>query len=165
MKRLLSVAVSILLAGFTSLAFAQDNSAAGGSTANAPASDSSSTGTTAAPAIPTHPGKVVAKRIQNQRKRIREGVKSKKLTKDEAKDLMAKVKAVATQLKADAVQNKQAGVKKITDDQYNQLKQMLDDNSKAILDDKNDGEGDANAAPAADAPSTESAPASTSTNQ
>jgi hypothetical protein len=157
MKRLVSVVVSVLLAGLTSFAFAQGNTGAGSATNTAPAASS-------APAIPKYPGKVIEKRIQNQRKRIRAGVKSKKLTADEAKDLSSKVDAVRDQLKADAAQNKQSGVKRITDDQYNQLKQMLDDNSKAIHDDKNDGETDANASPAAGSPSTETAP-TTATNQ
>lgn len=166
MKRLLPLVVSILLAGFTGLVFAQDNTATGDSTPVA----------SSAPAVPEHPGKVIAERIKNQYKRIRAGVKSNKLTKDEAKDLRSKVDAVRAQLKADATEDKQSGEKKITADQYSQLKQMLDDNSKAIHDEKNDGETDANAAPAAGsssadaapstaaAPSTE-APAAAATNQ
>jgi len=161
MKRLVSFVVSLLLAGFTGLAFAQDNTTAG----------TGSPAASAAPAVPAHPGKVIAERIKNQYKRIREGVKSKKLTKDEAKDLKSKVDAVRDQLKSDASQDKQSGEKKITDDQYNQLKQMLDDNSKAIHDEKNDGATDANASAAADnspaqgAPSTAAAPAAAATNQ
>ncbi|GEM_PF-2723685 len=160
MKRLLSLVVSVLLAGFTGLAFAQDNTTTGN---NTPAASS-------APAVPAHPGKVVAARIKNQYNRIRDGLRSKKLTKAEAKDLKAKVDAVRAQFKSDASQDKQGGEKKISDDQYNQLKQMLDDNSKAIHDDKNDGETDANAAHAAggsstgDAPSTAAAPAASSSN-
>lgn len=148
MNRLASVAVSILLAGLTSLTFAQDSTTAGSA---APAAGTSAS---SAPAVPKYPGKVVEQRIKNQYKRIKEGMKSKKLTADEAKDLKTKVDAIKGQLKSDAAENKKGGVKKITDDQYSQLKQMLDDNSKAIHDDKNDGADDANAAPAASAPST-----------
>ncbi len=158
MKRLVSVVVSVLLAGLTSLAFAQNTTAAGGTTATGASAASSPSG------IPEHPGKVIEWRIRNQYKRIHEGVKSKKLTPDEAKSLKASVDAVREQLKTDAAQDKQSGEKKITADQYSQLKQMLDANSTAIHDDKNDGETDANTSPAAGSPSTETAP-TTATNQ
>lgn len=157
MKRLALVVVSVLVAGFTSLAFAQDNSAAGGTTNTAPAASSNS-------GVPEHPGKAIEWRIRNQYKRIHEGVKAKKLTMDEAKSLKANVDAVRQQLKADAAQDKQSGGKKITADQYGQLKQMLDTNSAAIHDDKNDGQTDANAAPSSGSPSTGTAP-TTATNQ
>jgi hypothetical protein len=159
MKRLASIVVSVLFAGLTTAVFAQDNTAAGASTpaANAPAASSSS-------GIPEHPGKVIEWRIKNQYKRIMAGVRSKKITPDEAKTLRANVAAVQQQLKADATQDKQSGEKKITGDQYTQLKQMLDTNSLAIKDDKNDGETDSNAAPAGTAAPSGNA-ATTPTNQ
>ncbi len=158
MKHWVWIAVSVLSLGLTGLALAQDSNTAagGGATAAAPADNSSSAGAAAAPAIPKYPGRVVDMRIKNQYKRIREGVKSKKLIEDEAKDLRAKVDAIRDQLKADFAQNKQSGVKKITDDQYAQLKQMLDDNSKAIHDEKNDGETDANPGTSGTAPAGDS---------
>lgn len=159
MNRFSWIAASALLVGVTGLALAQDSNTAAASGTPAAAADSSSTGSTAAPAVPQYPGKVVVARIKNQYKRIREGVRAKKLTYEEGKDLKAKVDAVRDQLKADAAQNKQSGAKKITDDQYAQLKQMLDDNSKAIHDEKNDGETDANAAPADNSASTGNASA------
>ena len=142
MKRLFSIVASLLLFSTAATVLAQDAT---------PAADSTSA-TTSAPAIPKAPGKVVEWRIKNQHKRIHAGVKAKKITQDEAKDLKSKLEDIQKQFKADIVDNKKAGVKKLTDDQYNQLKQMLDDNSKAIKDDKNDGETDANAAPAVAAP-------------
>ncbi len=155
MNRLVWMVVSVLSVGLTGLALAQDsnNAPGGGTTAAAPADNSPSTGAAAASGIPKFPGRVIGMRIKRQYERIKEGVKSQKLTEDEAKDLRAKVDAVRDQLKADFEQNKQNGVKKITDDQYTQLKQLLDENSKAIHDDKNDGETDANAGSSATAPS------------
>lgn len=150
MKRFTWIAVSVLSASLTGLALAQDSNTTpgAGTTASAPADNSSA----AAPAAPKFPGRVVEMRIKNQYKRIKEGVSAKKLTEDEAKDLRTKVDAIREQLKADVAQNKQSGVKKITDDQYTQLKQMLDENSKAIHDEKNDGETDANPGTSGTAP-------------
>jgi LAS superfamily LD-carboxypeptidase LdcB len=144
MKRLLSIAASFLLIGFVGSVLAQDS--------NPPAGSAPST--TSASAIPNKPIKVIQWRIKNQLKRIHLGVKAKKITHAEAKDLKTQVNTIRKQLKTDIAANKKAGVKKLTDDQYNQLKQMLDDNSKAITDGKNDGETDSNASPAATAPST-----------
>lgn len=141
MKRLLSIAASFLLIGFAGSVLAQDSNPPAGSA-------------TSASAIPNKPIKVIQWRIKNQYKRIHRAAKANKITHAEAKELKSKLVSIHMQLKTDLTDNKKTGVKKLTDDQYNQLKQMLDDNSKAITDGKNDGETDSNASPAAAAPST-----------
>jgi hypothetical protein len=154
MKRLASFAVSVLFIGSTGLALAQDATPV--------------TGTTAATSSPVTKGKhphfdEIHGRMKEQRERIMAGVKSGKLTKDEAKSLMEKVKAVGEQMKSDFQQNKQNGQKGLTDEQVQQLNQMLDDNSKAIYGEKHDGDATAPAAatPAADSSATGSSTPST----
>jgi hypothetical protein len=150
MKRLLSFAVSLLLMGSTGLVLAQDAAPAttDSPAANAPAAQGAKKG--------GHPRiKEVRARIQDQYKRVHEGIKAKKITKDEAKDLKAKIDAVRGQMKADIQQN---GKKELTEDQLNQLNQMLDDNSKAIYGEKHDGD-----AAASGNPSSSAAPADAST--
>jgi hypothetical protein len=78
-------------------------------------------------------------RIMKQRARIEEGVKSGKLTADEAKTLRDQVKAVGEQMRSDFEQNKQSGHKGLTDEQVQQLNQMLDESSQAIFGDKHEG--------------------------
>jgi hypothetical protein len=155
MKNLLSIAVSVLLMG-SGLAFAQDSTPVAGNTAPAVAP-----GTQPA-AMGKHPRfDEIHGRIKEQRMRIAAGVKSGKLTKDEAKVLLDKVKTVADQMKSDFQQNKQSGQKGLTDEQVQQLNQMLDDNSKAIYGEKHEGDS---AAPSTDSSSTVPA-ATTPTNQ
>ncbi len=84
-------------------------------------------------------------RMKEQRARIEAGVKSGKLTQDEAKALREKVKAVGEQMRSDFQQNKQSGQKGLTDGQVQQLNQMLDENSKAIFGEKHE---DASVTPA-----------------
>jgi hypothetical protein len=76
---------------------------------------------------------IVKNRIQKQMKRIHEGIRSKQLTHEKAKDLMAKVDAVRNQLKA---MLQPGGKTELTADQLKQLNQMLDDNSTAIFGEK-----------------------------
>ena len=83
-------------------------------------------------------------RIEAQNERIGEGVKEKKLTKDQAKAFHEKIKSVREELQKDMKTN---GKKELADDQFQQLKQELDDNSAAIKGAKT--AGDSNAAPAA----------------
>jgi hypothetical protein len=78
-------------------------------------------------------------RIMKQRARIEEGVKSGKLTSDQAQTLRDQVKAVGAQMRSDFQQNKQSGQKGLTDEQVQQLNQMLDESSKAIFGEKNEG--------------------------
>ncbi len=75
-------------------------------------------------------------RMKNQRTRIAQGLKSGKLTQDEAKTLQNKIEAVRGQMRSDFQQNKQSGQKGLTDQQFQQLNQMLDDSSLAIFGDK-----------------------------
>jgi len=79
-------------------------------------------------------------RFEDQNKRIMAGVKSGKLSKDEAKALHEKVKAVREEMQGDIKSN---GKKELTEDQYKQLNQELDDNSKAIHDEKSEGASNA----------------------
>ena len=91
---------------------------------------------TAAPGKPSHPMiKEVHVRMHDQMMRIKEGVKSGKLTKDQAKALREVLKSVKTQMDADFQQN---GKKELTEDQVKQLNQMLDENSKTIYGEKHD---------------------------
>ncbi len=95
--------------------------------------------------------KEIRGRLQEQMKRIQEGVASKKLTQDEAKDLRSKVAAVRDQMKADIQENNKT---ELTEEQYTQLNQMLDDNSKAIAGEKQAGADTTTAGSAPDAAST-----------
>jgi hypothetical protein len=79
-------------------------------------------------------------RLEKQRKRIMAGVKSGKLTKDEAKALHEKVKSIREELWADVKQNEK---KELTEEQYQQLNQELNANSTAIKDDKSEEDGNA----------------------
>src|SRR5579863_3864087 len=155
MKRILPLAVSLVLMG-SSLAFAQDSTPVAENTSPAVAPGAQPT------AMGKHPRfDEIHGRIKEQRIRIAAGVKSGKITRAEAKVLLDKVKTVGDQMKADFQQNKQSGQKGLTDEQVQQLNQMLDDNSKAIYSEKHDGD---TAARAADSSST--APAvTTPTNQ
>jgi|SRR5579859_2353544 len=130
MRKLTSLMVSVFFAGATGLALAQDV----GSTPSAAPADK--------PAMKEKGGKhprihEIEARLKEQHKRIREGVKSKKLTKDEAKDLSAKVKAVGDQMRDFIKQN---GKKELTEDQQKQLNAALDETSKAIAGEKHDGD-------------------------
>jgi hypothetical protein len=113
--------------------------------------------TTAAPVVHPHPRiKEVHTRMHDQMLRIREGVKSGKLTKEQAQALIASLKAVRAQMQADFTTN---GKKELTDDQLAQLNQMLDANSKDIYGEKHDD----STAPATGSTSTGTAPDSSST--
>jgi hypothetical protein len=159
MKKLLPYAASALLLGATGLAFAQDNAPA---TTSAPETAPSAQSTPMAEKgmKGTHPKlDELRTRLKLQRARIEEGVKNGKLTAQEAEALRAKVKAVHDQMRADFEQNKQSRQKGLTDDQFSQLNQMLDENSKAIFNEKNpessspSDNADSNAATAESAPS------------
>jgi hypothetical protein len=136
MKRSILLAVMALVLGIGSLASAQT--------------------TTTAPAG-THPHPRIAEvraRAKEQMLRIHEGVKSGKLTKEQAESLIANLKAVKAQIEADFTTN---GKKELTDEQLAQLNQMLDANSKVIYTEKNPG-GAAPPATGGTAPTTSTAP-------
>ena len=138
MNRLVAIALSLLLAGAAGLSFAQDAPPAGSAPGAQP---------------PVKAGKhprirEIRGRLMEQMKRIRQGVRSKELTRDQARDLRSKVLAVRGQMKADIRQN---GKRELTQEQFQQLNQRLDENSKAIYGEKHGGlEPPATGAPPAD---------------
>lgn len=91
---------------------------------------------TTAPVTPHPRIQEVHTRMHDQMARIRSGVKSGTLTKEQAETLKTALKAVREQIQADFTTN---GKKELTDDQLAQLNQMLDQNSKAIYGEKHDG--------------------------
>ena len=128
MKKLALLSMTLLFIGTVSLALAQ---------------------TTMATADQPHPRiKEIHTRMHDQMLRIREGVKSGKLTKEQAEALLTNLKAVREQMKTDFTTN---GKKELTDDQLAQLNQMLDANSKTIYGEKHDT---AAAAPSGSSPTT-----------
>jgi ABC-type transporter Mla subunit MlaD len=70
--------------------------------------------------------------VKAQQDGINVGLKNGSLTKGQAKDLSAKVKAVKDQVRSDFKQNRENGQKGLTDDQVQQLNKMLDENAAAI---------------------------------
>lgn len=88
---------------------------------------------------PAHPRiHEVHARMKEQMKRIDAGVKSGKLTPDQAKALKDQIKAVQAQMEADYQAN---GKRELTDDQKAQLNQMLDQSSKMIYGEKHPNAG------------------------
>jgi hypothetical protein len=125
MKRIIFFAASLLFMGSTGLALAQDATPVSGHPAAQPVMKWD------------NPHFIeIHSRMKNQRERIVAGLKSGKLTQDEAKTLENKVEAVRGQMRSDFEQNKQSGQKGLTDEQFQQLNQMLDDSSQAIFGDK-----------------------------
>jgi hypothetical protein len=125
MKRVLFFAASWLFIGLTGLALAQDATPVAGHPAGQSAMKWDN------PRFAE-----IHQRMRNQRERIAAGLKSGKLTQDQAKTLENKVEAVRGQMRSDFQQNKQSGQKGLTDEQFQQLNQMLDDSSLAIFGDK-----------------------------
>jgi hypothetical protein len=113
MRKIVSTLLSLLFMGTTGLALAQ---------------------TTTAPAMHPHPRiHEVRTRIADQYARIKAGLKSGKLTEDQAKALRVQLKAVHDQMMADFQTN---GKRELTEDQLKQLNQMLDENSSTIHEEK-----------------------------
>ncbi len=73
-------------------------------------------------------------RMRNQMLRIREGVKSGKLTKAQAQALHQQLKQIQEEMQADFKAN---GKRELTEDQLKQLNQQLNEISKSIYDEKN----------------------------
>jgi hypothetical protein len=98
--------------------------------------------------------KLVNHRLMEQAARVKEGVKSGVLTKETAKPFWEEIKAIRAQEKTDMEQNGKRG---LTDDQFNALTLLLDDNSKSIYAAKHGGSAPAAAASTdtASAPSTD----------
>jgi polyhydroxyalkanoate synthesis regulator phasin len=121
MKKLFSWVLAALFITTTGIALAQD--------------------ATTAPKL-VHPRiHEVHKRMKMQLARIDAGVKSGKLTTEQAQALRSQLKAVQAQMDADYQAN---GNKVLTEDQKAQLNQMLDQNSKVIFQEKNPNAGSAN---------------------
>ncbi len=118
MKKIVSFAASLLFIGATGLAFAAETTAP-------------------APKPVIHHPRIheVHDRMKDQEARIKEGLKSGKLTPAQAKALRDVLKSVQAQMEADYKTN---GKRELTDDQKKQLNQMLDENSKTIYGEKHD---------------------------
>jgi hypothetical protein len=153
MKKLLSFISALLFAGSAGIALCQN--------------DSTPPAASAAPAAQTAPMAKgngdhpliheIRTRLEDQNKRIMAGVKNGKLTKDEATALHGKVKSIRVEMQVDLKSN---GKKELTEDQYKQLNQELDDNSKAIHDEKSEGAANTGASTA---PADNAVPAASTT--
>ncbi len=73
-------------------------------------------------------------RMKNQLLRIHEGVKTGKLTKQQAQALRQQLKSIQKEMFADYQAN---GKRELTEDQLKQLNQELNEISKSIYDEKN----------------------------
>jgi predicted RNase H-like nuclease (RuvC/YqgF family) len=144
MNKIVSVTSALLFAGAAGMALAQTSTA----TPSAPAAPS-------AQATPMkhmmgkgdHPRiNELRARFEEQNKRIWAGFKHGKLTKDEAEALHAKVKSIREEMQGDVKSNGDGG---LTEDQFKQLNQELDENSAAIHDEKTEGSTGSAPAPAA----------------
>jgi septal ring factor EnvC (AmiA/AmiB activator) len=84
-------------------------------------------------------------RMKDINERIKEGVKSGKMTKEQAAALRQQLKSIQEEMEADYKTN---GKRMLTEDQKKQLNQELDQISKSVYEDKHDqGSTDANGAP------------------
>ncbi len=145
MKKILSLTSALLFAGAAGILLAQNDTSTPAA-ATAPSAE-------ATPMSPMGKGnhpmiKELHGRFEEQNMRIKAGVKNKKLTKDEAKALHAKVKSIREEMQSDIKAN---GDGKLTSDQSKQLNQELDDNSTAIHDQKAEGSTDSGASATPDA--------------
>ncbi len=126
MNRWISFTASALLAATTGLALAQSTAPVVTPGTSAPTGQ-----------MGVHPRvHEIHERIRLQRARIEGGIKSGKITKDEAKPLWDVLKSVHDQMQSDFKQN---GKIELSEEQQNQLNQLLDENSKNIHDEKQEG--------------------------
>ena len=116
MKKIISLAVAVMILGVTGLAMADDAAAPG-------------TGISGGKRTP-----VLRNRMHRQGKRIKNGVKNGSLTKDEAKDLASDHKALREEIK-DA---KSDGT--VTKDERKQIHKDLNAESKKIYEKKHNDE-------------------------
>jgi len=86
--------------------------------------------------VTSHGKSEVRARLRYQALRIRQGLKSGVLSKDQAVALMDKLKSIGDQARADFNQN---GKKPLANDQRAQINQLLDENSKVIYQAKHPG--------------------------
>jgi len=124
MNKLVTYAASLLFLGATGLALAD--------TGSAPASK---------PMMHPHPRiHEVHHRMRDINDRIIQGVKSGKLTKEQAQALRQQLKAIQQEMEADYKTN---GKRELTEDQQKQQNQELDQISKQVYDEKHDEGGTA----------------------
>ncbi len=141
MKKMMTIAVSVLTMGAACAALAQGTIASG--TSASPAS--------VTPSVPkkeeAHPRLYeVQMRIKSQEERIEEGVKGNTLTNEQAKACRDVIKSAKTQLKANFQTN---GEKDLTAEQVAALNKLLDANSGIIHGEKQDSATATQVAPAA----------------
>jgi hypothetical protein len=120
MKKLMAGLLSFLFMAVAGLSLAQDTTPTVGASVAAPQEKSEIRG-----------------RFKLQRERIKQGLKSGILSKDQATALMDKLKSIGDQARADFNQN---GKKPLTADQKAQINQLLDENSKVIYKAKHPGQ-------------------------
>ena len=115
MKRLAAFTVSMLVAGSTSWAVAQDTGAGSGHK------------------HPRNPAvEKIFETIKTQKTQIAADVKSGKLTADAATAVNAKLKSIQDEIKADFKANRAAGTRGLTDDQIQTIDQELTANAANI---------------------------------
>ena len=124
MKKIVSLTSALLFVGSVGIALAQTGTSTPAASTAPAATPAQAKGRASHPLIDK-----IRARIETQNERIMAGLKDKKLTKDQATALHAKVKAVREELVGDLKAN---GKKDLTEDQFNKLTQELDENSNAI---------------------------------
>ena len=120
MKKLIAGLLSLTIMALAGLSLAQDATPTTGVSTVAPQGKSE-----------------VRARLRFQALRIRQGLKSGVLSKDQATALMDKLKSIGDQARADFNAN---GKKPLTGDQRAQINQLLDANSKVIYQAKHPGQ-------------------------
>ncbi len=125
MKKVLSLSYALLFVGAAGIALSQTNT-------STPAASAAKAAPMKARVKVNHPllDKIRA-RIESQNERVMVGVKDKKLTKDEAKAIHAKINTLREKIQSDLKTN---GKRELTEDQFNKLNKELGENSKAIKD-------------------------------
>lgn len=113
MKKITTVVASLLFMGATGLALSD----------------------TTKPAMPHPRIHEVHHRMRDINDRIKEGVKTGKMTKDQAETLRQQLKSIQQEMEADYKTN---GNRELTEDQKKQLNQELDGISKTVYGDKHD---------------------------
>lgn len=120
MKKLTAGLLSLLFMAVAGFSLAQDTTPTVGVSVAAPQGKSE-----------------IRARFKLQKERIKQGLKSGVLSKDQATALMDKLKSIGDQARADFNQN---GKKSLTADQKAQINQLLDKNSKVIYQAKHPGQ-------------------------
>jgi TolA-binding protein len=137
MKKLLSITSALLFVGVAGIAFSQTVNSTPAISTTFAATDVK--GKDGPPLLNEICGK-----IARQSEGISTGVRNQELTRDQARALRKKLMTLREELQNDL---KTTGNKELADDQFQQLKQELNDNSAAIKSAKTSGDSDT--APAA----------------